>query len=76
MGTAGVRELRQQASELVRRASEGEEIVIAVSGYPAARMVPLDDRRWRRRAQLGEFLGAPVDPAWVRDFDDAPRDPW
>ena len=36
----GLRELRQNASELVRRLEEGEEIVITVAGRPGARLVP------------------------------------
>ena len=43
--TVGVRELRQQASELIRRAEAGEEIIVAVSGRPAARLVPLEAPR-------------------------------
>jgi prevent-host-death family protein len=72
----GIRELRQQASELVRRASRGEEIVLAVGGYPTARLVPLEDRRWRRVDQLAEFLSAPIDPTWERVPGEALIDPW
>lgn len=76
----GIRELRQQASELVRRASEGAEIVIAVSGYPTAKLVPLEPRRWRKGRELHEFETAPVDPTWntARDdgVDQGLRDPW
>lgn len=36
----GLRELRQDASELVRRAQAGDEITITVSGRPSARLVP------------------------------------
>jgi prevent-host-death family protein len=35
----GLRELRQPASELVRRVEAGEEITITVAGRPSARLV-------------------------------------
>lgn len=39
--TAGLRELRQNASALIRQVEEdGEEIVITVAGRPSARLVP------------------------------------
>jgi prevent-host-death family protein len=40
MATVGLRELRQAASELVRRVENGEEIDITVAGRLAARIVP------------------------------------
>lgn len=79
----GIRELRQQASELVRRASLGEEIVIAVSGYPAAKLVPLSPRQWRKGRDLNEmFKSIPADPEWAAELraddgiDHTPSDPW
>lgn len=79
----GIRELRQQASELVRRASAGEEIVIAVSGYPSAKLVPLSPRQWRKGRDLNAmFATIAADPQWAAELrnddgvDQAPRDPW
>lgn len=75
----GIRDLRQQASYLVRRASAGEEIVIAVSGYPTARLVPLEGRRWRKGRDLAGLFATPSDPTWQRDvdgLDQGPSDPW
>jgi len=40
MKSVGLRELRQDASDLVRRVQAGEEITITVSGRPSARLVP------------------------------------
>jgi prevent-host-death family protein len=40
--TVGLRELRQDASRLVRRAEAGELIEVTVQGRPAARLVPAD----------------------------------
>lgn len=77
----GIRELRQQASELVRRASAGEEIIIGVSGYPTARLVPLAGRRWRKGSDLAALFNAPADPTWNAEraddgIDHEPTDPW
>lgn len=38
----GIRELRNHASRVVRRAHEGERIVITVDGIPMAQIVPMD----------------------------------
>ncbi len=38
----GLREVRQNASELVRRAQAGERLTITVSGRPAASLGPVD----------------------------------
>jgi prevent-host-death family protein len=42
MERIALRELRNQASRVVRRARAGERIVITVDGVPAAQIVPLD----------------------------------
>jgi prevent-host-death family protein len=42
MERIGIRELRNHASRVVRRARAGERIVITVDGVPAAQVVPLD----------------------------------
>jgi prevent-host-death family protein len=40
MASVGIRELRQNASEVVRRVEGGEEIDVTVNGRLAARLVP------------------------------------
>jgi prevent-host-death family protein len=64
--TVGVRELRQNASELIRRAESGEEITVAVSGRPAARLVPLrtSTRTWRRGVEIAGIWSTPNDLTW------------
>jgi prevent-host-death family protein len=77
--TVGLRELRQQASDLVRRAEAGENVTITVSGRPSVRLVPVEPRAWRRWEDLAELFSGRADPAWERDIralDDEPRDPW
>lgn len=77
--TVGLRELRQNASELVRRVESGEEIEITVAGRPGARLVPVRPRVWRTYDEIaGLFAGRP-DTDWQADreqIDQALRDPW
>jgi prevent-host-death family protein len=77
--TVGLRELRQNASELVRRVEAGEEIAITVAGRPGARLVPVRPRAWRSYEDIADlFVGRP-DPDWSTDrdrVDQALRDPW
>jgi prevent-host-death family protein len=37
----GIRELRNQVASVVRRASDGERIVVTVDGHPVAQLGPL-----------------------------------
>jgi prevent-host-death family protein len=79
MGTVGLRELRQDASELVRRVEAGEAITITVSGRPSARLVPVRPTQWRAWAEIADLFRGPADPDWEHDRDlvDADvRDPW
>ncbi len=69
MTSVGLRELRQDASDLVRRVENGEEIQITVAGRLAARLVPVAPRQWQRWNDVADlFVGRP-DPDWERDRD-------
>lgn len=79
MGRVGLREPRQDASDLVRRAEAGEEITITVSGRPSARLVAADRQRWCSWSQIADLFDGPQDAEWgtLRELvDDTPRDPW
>lgn len=79
MEVVGLRELRQNASELVRRAEEGEEITITVAGRPGARLVAAAPRSWRRWTDVAELFDGPADPAWDADraaIGQEISDPW
>lgn len=79
MSVVGLRELRQQASELVRRAEAGEEVTITVSGRPTARLVAVAPRAWRTYEELTDLFNGPADPDWDQDRDQVDhelRDPW
>lgn len=79
MSTVGLRELRQDASELVRRVESGEQIDITVSGRLAARLVPATPRRWQRWDAIADLFDGADDPSWDRDrslIDQRVIDPW
>jgi prevent-host-death family protein len=79
MVTVGLRELRQSASDLVRRVEAGEEITITVSGRPSARLVPAGATAWRSWAEIADIFRGPTDAEWERDkdlLDGDVRDPW
>ena len=65
----GLRELRQQASELVRQAEAGETITVTVSGREVAELGPVRRNRWRRGAEIAEVFRGVGDQEWARDRD-------
>lgn len=79
MEEVGLREMRQHASDLVRRAQSGERMTITVAGRPAAELGPVSMRTWRRWDELAEIFDDRSDPAWAEDrelVDQSLRDPW
>lgn len=79
MDTVGLRELRQDASDLLRRVEAGEEITITVAGRASARLVAAAPRRWRSFTEVAELFDGPADTAWETDrdrIDQTMRDPW
>lgn len=85
MNTVGLRELKQNPSEVVARAEHGEVITITVQGRPAARLVPLTGvrKRWVSAHELSEALrDIPADTTgWLEELrserdDDPFVDPW
>jgi prevent-host-death family protein len=72
MKTINVHEAKTQLSRLLERAHSGEEIVIAKSGRPYARLVPLDIRAPKREAgtlkgviEFSDDFFDPLPPAWA-----------
>jgi prevent-host-death family protein len=55
MVSVGVRELRQRASELLRRVQNGESIEITDRGRPVAVLVPLPDDPLERLIASGDL---------------------
>lgn len=58
MSSVGVRELRQRASELLRRVQAGEAIEITDRGRPVAVLGPLPDDPLQRLIAAGDLLPA------------------
>lgn len=79
METAGLRELRQHASELVRRAEAGETIAVTVSGREVAQLGPISRGRWRTWGEIAAIFDGPADVDWSADrdrIDQRPSDPF
>jgi prevent-host-death family protein len=75
----GLRELRQQASDLVRRVEAGESSTVTVSGRPAARLVPAERSAWRTFGEIEELFVGPGAEQWEHDrelLEGQARDPW
>lgn len=69
MTTTGLRELRQQASDLVRQAEAGETITVTINGRPVAQLGPVRRNEWRRSADVAAIFDGPIDFAWADDRD-------
>lgn len=64
MTSVGVRELRQRASELLRRVEAGETIEVTDRGRPVALLAPIPDVGPLERLRLGgDVSAANGDPA-------------
>ncbi len=66
-----VHEAKTHLSHLLDRVKAGEEIIIAKSGEPYARLVPLE----RQGRELG-FVKGSVPDALFGSLPDAELDPW
>ena len=68
MASTGIRELRQRASELLRRVEAGETIEITDRGRPVAVLAPLPDQRPIERLRAtGDLVSAGFD---LKDLPD------
>jgi prevent-host-death family protein len=76
----GLRELRQHASDIVRRVEAGDTVTVTVSGRPAARIVPAGRHTWRRWQDIADlFTPDRAAEGWAGDrdrLDGSPADPW
>lgn len=68
MTSVGIRELRQRASELLRRVEEGDTVEITDRGRPVALLTPVPEgsplERLRARGEIEEATA---------DFEDLPQ---
>jgi prevent-host-death family protein len=67
--SVGVRELRQHASEVLRRVEEGERLTVTVSGRDVAMLVPATRRSWRRYDEIADIWASPADPTFAATRD-------
>ncbi len=72
MKTVNVHEAKTHLSRLLDRAHAGEEIVIAKSGEPYARLMPLPDRQPKRQpgtldgqVEFSDAFFDPLPPDWT-----------
>lgn len=76
----GLRELRQHASEVIRRVEAGNAVTVTVNGRAAARIVPIGRQTWRRWEDIeGIFKDDRAAEGWEEDramLDDSVVDPW
>lgn len=79
MTTTGLRELRQQASDLVRKAEAGDTIIVTINGREVAQLGPVRRRQWRHPEDLVAIFTGPADADWALDrelIDNALTDPF
>ena len=79
MTTIAQRELRNQISEILRRAEAGERFTVTVSGRPVAELGPPERRRWVPREQLEALFELPAPVGMlddIRGFEAGIEDPF
>lgn len=65
----GLRELRQNASEIVREVETGETFDVTVSGRLAARLIPALRSRSHRIEEIADLWDGEADPTFFDDLD-------
>ncbi len=80
MKQMNIHKAKTELSKLIERAEAGEQIVITRAGKPAAKLVPLNGARGRRRLGLldGKFripanFNAPLPESIIRSFEGKKR---
>lgn len=77
--TIGIRELRQNASEIVRNLERGNSYTLTVQGREVGEL-RLDKRsHWVGWEQAKRIFDTPTDPRWMEDLkliDGELEDPW
>ncbi|SNS93879.1 type II toxin-antitoxin system Phd/YefM family antitoxin [Rhodococcoides kyotonense] len=79
MDTIGLKELRQHASDYVKRAEAGETLLITVAGRPSAVLGPTARKQWQSFSDIADVFESASDPTLSDDLhgvDDDVQDPW
>jgi len=76
MNTVNIHEAKTHLSAILKRVESGEEILIAKSGHPIARISPLSPSSGKRRPGsskgkiiLAETFMEPLPPDILKEFD-------
>ena len=72
MTSIGVRELRQRASEFLRRVEAGETIEVTDRGRPVALLCPIPDTSPLERMRMSGDLSAAIDDDLPEPLEPAP----
>ncbi|MGV8872534.1 MAG: type II toxin-antitoxin system Phd/YefM family antitoxin [Rhodococcus sp. (in: high G+C Gram-positive bacteria)] len=79
MESIGLKELRQHASDYVKRAEAGESLLITVAGRPSALLGPAARKQWNTFDEIANVFDAAHDPSLAGDLTDVAdtiQDPW
>ncbi|RHA37074.1 type II toxin-antitoxin system Phd/YefM family antitoxin [Cellulomonas rhizosphaerae] len=79
MDVVGVRELRQNASAVLRRVEAGERLRVSVNGREVAELSPLGRRTWVHYDEVADLFGREADDglrAASELLDHSLRDPF
>jgi prevent-host-death family protein len=72
MATIPQKELRNNVSDVLRRAEAGEEITITVAGRPVAQLGPSSRRAWVSGPALNGIWRTPTSQTLVADLETFP----
>lgn len=72
MPTIPQKELRNNISDVLRRAEAGEEFTITVSGRPAAHLGPAAPQQWVRGSRLKAIWATPAPETLAQDLEQFP----
>ncbi|OCB23955.1 prevent-host-death protein [Mycobacterium paraffinicum] len=75
MKRVGVRELRQNASVLLRAVADGHTIEITHHGHPVAQLIPATNDTWSALIASKEVTPARLTPAEILDLPHRPYRP-
>lgn len=81
MGTVGVRELKQNASQVLARVEDGETFTVTVAGREVAQLIPTGRPSWIPADHMMAVYDVPVDAGFWEDIsaardDSIQVDPW
>ncbi len=81
MQTVGVRELKQNASQVLSQVEQGESFIVTVQGRPVASLSPTKPDSWITAERMMAVYDVPTDPTYWEDVDIARQnavqdDPW